>query len=392
MDRFTLRSWIALAALSTGILLPGGCDQPARSRPTQPVPLTLIYTTSVQGEVKDCGCPHHPLGGLARRAKYIEDLRAGGKTLVQVDAGDGFFAYVNPNVMASPNDQEKAKVIARSLQRVKVDALNVGQLDLAGGLDFLQKQLGSASSLPLLSSNLFDKQKQEFAFPRQKVIERNGLKIGIFGVIQTPPGFLADQLEARDPVQTAQEVVSELRGKCDLVIGLASLEFDQAAQLAKQVPGIDVLVSSRGGRTTPQPFLAESTLVVQAGNRGKYLGRMDLTMQPGSYNPQALKEREQVNRQLEQLLAQRRILEGPQTQADPQVKAKSDELQKQSAELTKKLETLAGGFENKNSMVDVELSMPEDPQIAEWVTAVLKPVQPPAPPAPAAPGAPPAGP
>jgi 2',3'-cyclic-nucleotide 2'-phosphodiesterase (5'-nucleotidase family) len=294
--------------------------------------------------------------------------------------------------MASPNDQEKAKVMARSLQRMKVDALNVGQLDLAGGLDFLQKQLGSTHSLPLLSSNLFDKQKQEFAFPRQEVIERNGLRIGIFGLIQTPPPYLADRLEARDPVAAAQEVVSELRGKSDLVIGLVSLEFNSAAQLAQQVPGIDVLVSSRGGRTTPQPFLAESTLVVQAGNRGKYLGRMDLTMQPGGYNPQAFKEREQVNRELERLLAQRRILEGPQLQTDPQVKAKSDELAKQTTELTKKLEALAGGFKNKNSMVDVELSMPEDPQIAEWVAALLKPTQPPAPPAPGAPGAPPAGP
>jgi 2',3'-cyclic-nucleotide 2'-phosphodiesterase (5'-nucleotidase family) len=346
----------------------------------------------VQGEVKDCGCPHHPLGGLARRAKYVADLWVGGKTLVQVDAGDGFFAYVGGNVMASPNDQEKAKVMARSLQRMKVDALNVGQLDLAGGLDFLQKQLGSTHSLPLLSSNLFDKQKQEFAFPRQEVIERNGLRIGIFGLIQTPPPYLADRLEARDPVAAAQEVVSELRGKSDLVIGLVSLEFNSAAQLAQQVPGIDVLVSSRGGRTTPQPFLAESTLVVQAGNRGKYLGRMDLTMQPGGYNPQAFKEREQVNRELERLLAQRRILEGPQLQTDPQVKAKYDELAKQTTELTQKLEALAGGFENKNSMVDMALSMPEDPQIAEWVAALLKPTQPPAPPAPAAPSPAPAGP
>ncbi|OGP61423.1 MAG: hypothetical protein A2V67_02015 [Deltaproteobacteria bacterium RBG_13_61_14] len=341
----------------------------------------MIYTTSNQGEVKDCGCPHHPLGGMARRAKYVADLQAGGKTLVQVDAGDGFFAYTNANAMAPPHDQEKAKVIARSLQRMGVDALNVGQLDLAGGLDFLQKQLGSTPSLPLLSSNLFDKQKQEFAFPRQKVIERNGLRIGFFGLIQEPPIFLADKLEARDPVAAAREVVSELRGKSDLVIGLVSLEFNSAAQLAQQVPGIDVLVSSRGGRTTPQPFLAESTLVVQAGNRGKYLGRMDITMQPGGHNPQAFKEREQVNRELERLLAQRRILEGPQLQTDPQVKAKSDELAKQTTELTKKLEALAGGFENKNSMVDVELSMPEDPQVAQWVTELLGPSQPPQPPA-----------
>lgn len=382
MTQLRMRVGVTTVGLSVALFIAGACNRSVGSPPGQAVPLTLIYTTMVQGEVKDCGCPHHVLGGLARRAQYVADLRAQGKTVLQVDAGDGFFPYTGANPTNSPRELEKAKVIARSLDRMEVDAVNVGQLDLGAGLEFLQNQLNAPYSLPLISSNLLDKQKQQFPFPRHKIIERNGAKIGVFGLLQTPPIFLADRLEAKDPTAVAQEMISELRSKCDLIICLASLEFNAAAQLAQQVPGIDIMVASRGGRTTPQPFLAQSTLVVQAGNRGKYLGRMDLTLQPGAYNPKANQEREKLLRQEKQLLAQRRILEGPQLETNPELKAKYEELGRESQEVAKRLETLRGGFENKNSMVEVELSLPEDPKIAEWVSALFDAEPPLASPAP----------
>ena len=189
------------------------------------------------------------------------------------------------------------------------------------------------------------------------------------------------KIEVKDPQQTAREMVNQLRGKCDLIIGLVNMDFELAAQLAKQVPGIDLIVVSRGARMTPQPFLAEGTLVLQAGNRGKELGRMDIRMKPGGHDALALKEREKLTREREELEAQRKILEGQQTQADPQFKAKYDEVVQKIAQADKRLSEIHGGFENKNSMIDVELNLPEEPQIAQWVAELLGPSQPPASPA-----------
>lgn len=367
-----------------------GCNRPANSVTGPAGELTLIYTTGNNGEVKDCGCPHHPLGGMARRARIVQDLKQGGKTgsethpprqVLQVDAGDGFFDYLNPPLLAAASDQDKAQVIARALTRMDVDAINVGSFDLAGGYDFLKQALGSKYQLPLISSNLYDKGKNAYAFRRSLVIERAGLKVGVFGLIQDLPPLRAGNLEVKDYAQATREMVNELRGKCDLVIALANLDFNLAAELAKQAPGIDVIVVSRGYRLTPQPFLAESTLVVQARTRGKEVGRMDLKMKPGGRDAAAVKERENLNRQREQLEAQRKILEGQQNQADPQFKAKYDEVVKQIADADRRLNQIRGGFENKNAMVEVELSLPEDPQIARWVADLSKP-------APAAPGKP----
>jgi len=381
------RMSLLVAAVAIGWIF--GCDRPANSGSAQPKELTIIYTNSNNGELKDCGCPHHPLGGMARRAKWVQDLKQGGtsagvarppRQVVQVDAGDGFFAYLSPNMPVPSSDQAKAKVMARALAKMGEDAVNVGSQDFAAGLDFLQNDLAAKNHLPVISSNLYDKQKQDYPFPRQLVLERAGLRIGVFGLIQNLPPERAGNLEVKDPQQAAREMVSILRGKCDLVIGLMNLEFEQAAQLAKQVPGIDLVVVSRGSRMTPQPFLAESSLVVQAGYRGKQLGRMDIKMKPGGYDAQALKQREQLRRDREELEAQRKILEGQQTQADPRFKAKYDEVVRKIAEADQRLKQIHGGFENQNSMVDVELSLPEDPQIAQWTAEVLGPSQPPAPP------------
>jgi 2',3'-cyclic-nucleotide 2'-phosphodiesterase (5'-nucleotidase family) len=388
-------NWL-VAAAAIGLLF--GCDRPANSGPAPSKELSIIYTNSNNGELKDCGCPHHPLGGMARRAKWVQDLKQGvtsgvaspPRQVLQVDAGDGFFAYQSPGLPASPSDQAKAKVIARALAKMGEDAINAGSQDFGAGFDFLKNDLAGQNHLPLISSNLFDKQKQDYPFPRQLVIERAGLRIGVFGLIQELSPERAGNLEVKDPQQAAGEMVGQLRGKCDVVIGLVNLDFERAAALARQVPEIDLIVVSRGSRTTPQPFLAEGSLVVQAGYRGKQLGRMDIKMKPGGYDSQALKQREQLRREREEFEAQRKILEGQATQADPQFKAKYDEVVRKIADADKRLKEIHGGFENHNSMVDVELSLPEDPQIAQWTAEVLGPSQTPAPPA--TPATPPAKP
>jgi len=276
MDHQSKWKWMSLLLLSLAIGLGLGCNRSANSRSPgprsdQPGELTLIYTTGNNGEVKDCGCPHHPLGGLARRAQYVQEVKTGGqpggikssgRTVVQVDAGDGFFAFTGQNIVPSPYDQNKAKIIARSLARMGVDAVNVGMFDLLAGPEFLKKDLGEKNKLVIISSNLFDKQKQEFPFRRQIILERAGLRIGVFGLLQDVSPLSAGNLEVKDPQQAAQEMVGELRAKCDLVIGLMNLEFNTAVAVARQVPGMDIVVVSRGSRTTPQPFLADSTLVV----------------------------------------------------------------------------------------------------------------------------------
>ena len=53
--------------------------------------VSLIVTTNVHGEIDPCGWPKKPLGGLARKATIIDELRENGKDPLILDAGNLFF-------------------------------------------------------------------------------------------------------------------------------------------------------------------------------------------------------------------------------------------------------------------------------------------------------------
>ena len=48
--------------------------------------------------------------------------------------------------------------------------------------------------------------------------------------------------------------------------------------LATAVPGIDVIVGGNSRKAFEQPEIVGNTLVVQAGDYGRYVGRLDLTI------------------------------------------------------------------------------------------------------------------
>ncbi|MEE9934541.1 MAG: bifunctional metallophosphatase/5'-nucleotidase [Deltaproteobacteria bacterium] len=124
------------------------------------------------------------------------------------------------------------------------------------------------------------------------VLEHDGLKIGIFGIlgrgaVEVSP--FAKPLTFRDPIDTARDMVNLLRRqeKADIVIclshgGLAdNPRRSEDLILAKEVPGIDVIVSGHSHTKLDKPLVVGNTLVVQAWCYGKQVGVMDLVWKEG---------------------------------------------------------------------------------------------------------------
>ena len=189
--------------------------------------------------------------------------------VLQVDAGDGFFREHLRGVPLIDYEKTAALLLAKGDAKLKVDAVNVGALDFSAGLDFLnelKQKAAEQGQLNLISSNLINTGTSKPIFETEKVVERNGVKFGIFGLCR--PGLYAPgNVMVDDPKATAQNMVKKLKEeqKVDLVVGLFNLGLDESKKISEEIPGIDIVVVSGVAEYSWTPELAGKTILVQAG-------------------------------------------------------------------------------------------------------------------------------
>ena len=103
----------------------------------------LVFTSSVQGSIKPCGCTARPLGGVARLGTAIARLRAHyGENLLFVDAGDLLFEKKSPRpAVEKCQDDARIEVLLSSYKSFGVVQTVQGERDAANGADAYQTWL-----------------------------------------------------------------------------------------------------------------------------------------------------------------------------------------------------------------------------------------------------------
>ena len=112
-----------------------------------------------------------------------------------------------------------------------------------------------------------------------------GLKVGLFGLmghVAAVDSPFASPVKFRDKIEVAREMVKLLREqeKADMVIcishsGLYEGTESEDERLAKEVPGIDVIVSGHTHTNLEKPVIIGKTIIVQAYEYGKRVGVLD---------------------------------------------------------------------------------------------------------------------
>lgn len=124
------------------------------------------------------------------------------------------------------------------------------------------------------------------------VVVRGGVRFGIFGLMGKEAAADVDararkEVRFSDPIASARLLVNALRieERVDVVIALShsGVSVDKDGQvrgedvdLAKSVPGIDLVVSGHSHSVLNKPFLVGRTPVVQAGAFMEYLGEISM--------------------------------------------------------------------------------------------------------------------
>ncbi|MFQ5976261.1 MAG: hypothetical protein ACE5J5_08105, partial [Candidatus Hydrothermarchaeales archaeon] len=67
-----------------------------------------------------------------------------------------------------------------------------------------------------------------------------------------------------------------MKSQSDLVVVISHLGLSQDKVLAKVVPDIDIIIGGHDGKVLYDPVKIEEVLILQAGDRGQYIGKLTL--------------------------------------------------------------------------------------------------------------------
>ncbi|MFB0506258.1 MAG: hypothetical protein ACETWT_05975 [Thermodesulfobacteriota bacterium] len=320
---------------------------------------------------------------MARRATFIKDLEKEGKELLLFDAGNSLF---KPKDSPSPQEREKARLIALAYRRMGYQAVNVGSDDLSAGIEFLRELKGEIP-LPLLSANLLDEKGGNPVFKTHVVLDLGGIRVGVFGLtsdIRQNEGGTSEGYFISNPIAAAKRVAAELGKDCHVIMGLSNLgSFKEYTNLVQQVKGVRFIIGSGGSGGHHQTLRSDrgwETFLFQAYPKGQYLGRIDLKVLKGASDFADLSRKVNLERQISSIERQLdsyrkgtgRAGSIPQDRKEEYIK-KLEEFKKRSEDRLKELErdsrrnsTLIGTF------IPLDEKVKDDPEMKELVDQFRK--------------------
>lgn len=327
------------------------------------------------------------MGGLARRAAVIKDLKKEGKELLALDAGNSLFKE-----KGSPSsvERKRARLLATTYQRMGYQAINVGSNDLLAGIEFL-KELKKEVHVPLLSANLLDGKGGKPIFTTHMRFDVGGIRVGVVGLTSDLPnqephqeGVVPEGYFVSDPLSAAKRMVAELATDCDIIVALGNLvSFKEYTELVQRVEAIRFIFGSGGKGSYHQLIRSDSgskAVLFQTYAKGQYLGRVDLKLVKGNRDFVDLSQRSSLERTIKRIENQlESYREGsgktasiPQDKRDEYIKRLED-FKKRSEEQLKRLENESRTRSTFiNTPIRLNDTIKEDPEIKELVDRFKK--------------------
>ena len=224
--------------------------------------------------------------GCVRRATMVKQLREQNPDILLFDSGDfsqGSTYYT----------MYKGEVEVGLMNIMGYNAATLGNHEFDFGLDNLAK-LARQALFPIVCSNCdFTGTPCQDVIKRYCVIERNGIRIGVFGLSPKIDGLIMKEnivgVKYIDPIEATKEVVTLLRGKehCDIVICLSHLgwglapEFIDDQLLISSTSGIDLVLGGHSHTYMREMEWVDNAEgmpvpVNQNGKHGAFVGKITL--------------------------------------------------------------------------------------------------------------------
>lgn len=246
--------------------------------------LIILQTSDVHSRIEPVnqkGDRNFNEGGFVRRATFLDEFRKEHKNVLLFDCGDISQGTPYYNMF-------QGEVEVKLMNVMKYDAMTIGNHEFDFDVDNMAR-LFKMADFPVVCANynLEATELKDIVKP-YVILERFGLKIGVFGLGARPEGLIqANKCEGvvyEDPIRVSNEVAALLKGKgCDLVICLSHLGIQKDKELVAKTRNIDVILGghSHTFMKGPQNYLnldGKEVPLMHSGKSGVRVGRLDLTL------------------------------------------------------------------------------------------------------------------
>lgn len=266
---------------------------------TEDVVVTLLFTNDMESAYEPVPAwwrdDMERIGGLAELSTLIKFLRKNEPNVFLFDSGDIFTGALSKLTDGA--------LMFEFMTTMGYDAMAIGNHEFDYGEEILLWQKNRVA-FPVLSANMFFKDTDHPFAQRHTIIERNGIRIGVIGILGQDAGTTAvapgstDGIDITDEAEAVQLSMQELRDDVDLVVVLAhqghtapmqtdaevdprlARDIDKDMALAGAVEGIDVFFGGHADAGTWEPVVQPKTgtLIMQTFGQATYLGFLQLTL------------------------------------------------------------------------------------------------------------------
>mgnify|MGYP003321295848 FL=1 len=231
------------------------------------------------------------MGGFANLATLVKKEKAANSDTIYIDSGDYFSGpYVSTLT--------KGKAVINSMNFLGLDAACIGNHEFDHGWDNMLEQMQEAT-FPILNGNIFFEGTNELVWNNPYlVIEKGGIKIGLiclhgkFAFYDTINFKMTQGIEARNEEEYLRKYITELEPITDLIIlsihqgmpgrqsSLGKTDVERSLRkdimLAKNVPGVDVIISGHAHQGTPKALVSNGTIIVSTNAYTTELGKLKI--------------------------------------------------------------------------------------------------------------------
>ncbi len=270
----TIRNYIIFVFLSFPMLIWG----------QETETLTILQTSDVHSRIEPItqkGDQNYGKGGFVRRATFLSQFRKDNPHVLLFDCGDISQGTPYYNIF-------KGEVEINLMNEMGYDAMIIGNHEFDFGLDNMAR-IFKLAKFPVVCANYdLDATVLKDIVKPYVILERYGLKIGVFGLGAQPEGLIqANKCEGviyKDPISVSNEIADLLKEEgCDVIVCLSHLGIQMDERLVAKTHNIDMIL---GGHShtflkAPKNYLnmdGKNVPIMHTGKNGIYVGRLDLTL------------------------------------------------------------------------------------------------------------------